>query len=357
MTNVELKLRYIEQVKQNETGNITNKIELIDQKNSEADSTNNFSENIEIQNFNNGVYAPKINPLNYIKNKLKRKEVYKKIKQQKNKEQRKARKERKKVGIVPNPGHTIETLREQDQTNITNLNDSDNDELNNELNLDEFSTYFAAQYTPKILVTFSDNPNSKSRKFGLELGRIIPNTLVKLRNRSSVKKVVESAIQKDFTDVIIVNENRHKPNGILVIHLPNGPTFHFKVSNLKLTKDIKRDHKEITNHRPEVILTNFTTKLGLTVGRMFGALFNHDPQFKGRRVATFHNQRDFIFFRHHRYEFTKDGKRAKLRELGPRFTLKLRSIQEGTFDSKTGDYAWIITNKRHLMEGRRRFYL
>ena len=30
---------------------------------------------------------------------------------------------------------------------------------------------------------------------------------------------------------------------------------------------------------------------------MFASLFHQDPTFKGRRVATFHNQRDFIFFR------------------------------------------------------------
>ena len=31
---------------------------------------------------------------------------------------------------------------------------------------------------------------------------------------------------------------------------------------------------------------------------MFASLFNQDPHFKGRQVATFHNQRDFIFFRY-----------------------------------------------------------
>jgi len=198
---------------------------------------------------------------------------------------------------------------------------------------------------------------TKTRKFGLELSRIFPNALVKIRNKSSVKNICKSAVREEFTDVVIINEDRRKPNGLLVIHLPNGPTAHFKVSNVKLTSDIKRDHKEITKHRPEVILTNFTTRLGLTVGRMLGALFHHDPEFRGRRAVTFHNQRDYIFFRHHRYEFSKEGKRVKLRELGPRFTLKLRSLQEGTFDSKTGDYAWIISNKRHAMESRRRFFL
>ena len=30
-----------------------------------------------------------------------------------------------------------------------------------------------------------------------------------------------------------------------------------------------------------------------------------------------------------------------LKELGPRFTLKLRSLQKGTFSSKHGHYEWI----------------
>jgi len=32
-------------------------------------------------------------------------------------------------------------------------------------------------------------------------------------------------------------------------------------------------------------------------------VFPQKPEFQGRRVVTFHNQRDFIFFRHHRYIF------------------------------------------------------
>ena len=32
-------------------------------------------------------------------------------------------------------------------------------------------------------------------------------------------------------------------------------------------------------------------------------MFPLDPQFRGRRVVTVHNQRDFLFVRHHRYIF------------------------------------------------------
>ncbi|XP_034129662.1 probable ribosome production factor 1 [Drosophila guanche] len=300
---------------------------------------------------------PVFNPLSLMRNKEQRLALYRKMKKEKHKKKMQERRARRKAGVPANPGHTIESLREKDQTEVANLNDSDNEELQKELEIDDFSTYFERVYEPKVLITFADNPVTKTRKFGLELSRIFPNALVKIRNKASVKKICKSAEREEFTDVVIINEDRRKPNGLLVIHLPNGPTAHFKLSNVKLTSDIKRSHKEITKHRPEVILTNFTTRLGLTVGRMLGALFHHDPEFKGRRAATFHNQRDYIFFRHHRYEFSKEGKRVKLRELGPRFTLKLRSLQEGTFDSKTGDYAWIISNKRHAMESRRRFFL
>ena len=73
-------------------------------------------------------------------------------------------------------------------------------------------------------------------------------------------------------------------------------------------------------------------------------------------ISVLFNVKCFLIFPS-RYEFTSSGK-VRLRELGPRFTLKLRSLQDGTFDSKTGDYRWIITDKRHDMEtSRRKFYL
>lgn len=140
----------------------------------------------------------------------------------------------------------------------------------------------------------------KTRIFGRELTRIIPNSISLYRNRSGVKKMVKSAIKKNFTDILVINENRKEPDGLLVIHLPDGPTAHFKVSNVKITTELRKNHKDINEHRPEVVLNNFSTRLGLTVGRMLGALFHYSPEFVGRRAVTFHNQRDYIFFRHYR---------------------------------------------------------
>lgn len=64
------------------------------------------------------------------------------------------------------------------------------------------------------------------------------------------------------------------------------------------------------------------------------------PEFVGRRVVTFHNQRDFIFFRHHRYIF-EDGKKTRLQEIGPRLTLKLLWMHAGLFNTKEGLYEFV----------------
>ena len=79
---------------------------------------------------------------------------------------------------------------------------------------------------------------------------------------------------------------------------------------------------------------------------MFQTLFPPLPEFEGRQVVTLHNQRDFLFFRRHRYvdiSHTHTGvashslhryafrsiEKAALQEIGPRFTLKLRSLKKG----------------------------
>lgn len=46
---------------------------------------------------------------------------------------------------------------------------------------------------------------------------------------------------------------------------------------------------------------------------------------------------------------------ARLQELGPRFTLKLQSLQKGTFDSKFGEFEWV--KKADMDTSRRRFHL
>lgn len=246
---------------------------------------------------------------------------------------------------------TIENTREYD---VTMVDPNDDEIAHFEMN-DEMAAYFKRQTKPKVLITISQSAKLKTWKFCYELKRCIPNADTFSRKYVSMKKLVQQATEKNYTDIVVVNEDRRKPNAVVLCHLPDGPTATFRLSGIKYTKEIKR-HGATSDHYPEIVLNNFNTILGHTIGRMLACLFPHDPQFTGRRVVTFHNQRDYIFCRHHRYEFKKNGEKAALHELGPRFTLRLKSLQKGTFDRKDGEYIWIL--KRHEMEtSRRRFFL
>lgn len=44
-----------------------------------------------------------------------------------------------------------------------------------------------------------------------------------------------------------------------------------------------------------------------------------------------------------------------MQELGPRFTLKMKWLQRGTFDRQNGDYEWKF--KPEMETSRRRFFL
>ncbi|KAI4470997.1 u3 small nucleolar ribonucleoprotein imp4 [Holotrichia oblita] len=303
------------------------------------------------------VLFPHTNQYSHIRNKIIRNQKFQKIKRELKKSKKKVNQERKQRGESKQP-HTLETLRIKDETTVEDLNSEENSIVKHDLDSDEFKDFYSKTYEPKVLITFCDNPMKKTRIFGRELTRIIPNSMSVYRNRCGIKKMVKSAIKENYTDIIVINEHKKEPDGLLVIHLPEGPTAHFKLSNVKITTELRKNHKEINAQRPEVVLNNFTTRLGLTVGRMLGALFHYDPEFTGRRAVTFHNQRDYIFFRHYKYTFDSDGRRARLKELGPRFTLRLKSLQKGTFDSKYGEYEWIIQGRRHDMEtSRRKFFL
>lgn len=100
-----------------------------------------------------------------------------------------------------------------------------------------------------------------------------------------------------------------------------------------------------TSHIPELVLSNFSTPLGLSTGRLLQSLFPPLPQIVGRQVVAVHNQRDYIFFRRFRYMFAireteasrkaardqgrDEDLRTRMQEIGPRFTLKLRWIKKG----------------------------
>ena len=65
-------------------------------------------------------------------------------------------------------------------------------------------------------------------------------------------------------------------------------------------------------------------------------------------------QQPTLTFQQHRYVFVND-KKARLQEIGPRFTLKLKSLQKGTFSAHHGEFVWVY--KKEHETSRRRFFL
>ena len=250
----------------------------------------------------NKVLFPHETQLSDIKNKERRNLLYRKMKADQVKEKRELRqkrlKEYKALGKSAPPKQvpkTIENMREFDDTLVA----PDDEEVKQDEAVDEFASYFRAEREPKILVTTSDYAHSRTLRFCREFMRTVPNSEFKRRKKMSIKRMVVAATERGYTDIIVVNEDRGIPNALLSIHLPNGPTAYFKLSSIKYCKQIRKRSRECNNLRPEVIINNFKTRLGHTMGRMLASWYHYDPEFKGRRVVTFHNQRDYIFFRHH----------------------------------------------------------
>ncbi|KAF4356927.1 hypothetical protein G4B88_030289 [Cannabis sativa] len=291
-----------------------------------------------------------------IKNKDKRSEVHAKLKQQKKLEKRKKVKARDaaisralELGEEPPAKkipRTIENTREVDETVCM----ADDEELYAGIDADEFSSTLKRETTPKILITTCRFHSSRGPAFISELLSVIPNAHYYKRGTYDLKKIVEYANKKEFTSIIVVHTNRREPvvsldhliDALLFINLPEGPTAHFKLSNLVLRKDIK-NHGNPTSHEPELVLTNFTTRLGHRIGRyIFDSKETKQAESKGKSKDA-------------KGEVPQQKVIARLQECGPRFTLKLTSLQHGTFDTKGGEYEWV--HKPEMDTSRRRFFL
>ncbi|KAL0586129.1 hypothetical protein ABG067_004222 [Albugo candida] len=304
--------------------------------------------------------VPLRNP-SHIRNKMKRVQVmqqYRKSKKLNRKAQQtlRNRQQMEEFGkIIKEEPRTIDNTREPNVTMINAEDENENEEIYQDEIDDEFAAIFSNQTTPKIMITTRPFPSGELYHFINELLQLIPNSFYYKRGRFSIKEICQFAANKLFTHLIVLSERSKVCNGMLLSRLPSGPTSFFKVSNVKLQEAIT-DHGRRTEHQPEIILNNFSTRLGRRIGRFLGSCFRQQPEFDGRQVVTFHNQRDFIFIRHHRYIFDENGKRARLQEIGPSFTIKLKWLQDGTFDTKYGEYEWIARSYKQNTS-RKRFYL
>jgi U3 small nucleolar ribonucleoprotein protein IMP4 len=193
---------------------------------------------------------------------------------------------------------------------------------------------------PQVCVTTSRDPSSRLKQFAKEVKLLIPNSMRINRGNNRVDELMDSCRQAEFTDVVIVQETRGEPDGLVVSHLPMGPTAFFTLSNAVLRHDLEGGAAPMSEAYPHLILNNFQTDLGKRVGNILKCLFPV-PKPDARRVVTFSNDNDYISFRHHMYSKTAHDEVA-LHEVGPRFEMKLYQIRLGTLEQKEADNEYVL---------------
>ncbi|KAB5558207.1 anticodon-binding protein [Coniochaeta sp. 2T2.1] len=205
--------------------------------------------------------------------------------------------------------------------------------------------------SPKVLITTSIN--ATIHKEAQDIATLFPNSHYIPRSahrhghKYSVREICKFAKNREFTAVVVINEDQKKPDRMTIVHLPDGPTLTYTISHYMPGKKIP-GHGNPTNHYPELLLNNLRTSLGLLVGKSFHTLYPPQPEIQGRQVVTVHNQRDFIMIRRHRYVFrdkratekpvtSVEGEKIKgfeeirvgLQALGPNLNVKLRRVDKG----------------------------
>lgn len=193
---------------------------------------------------------------------------------------------------------------------------------------------------PRVCVTTSRDPSSRLKQFAKEVKLLVPNASRINRGNNRVDELMDSCRQQEFTDVIIVQETRGQPDGLVVCHLPLGPTAFFTLSGAILRHDLDPPAAPMSEAYPHIILNNFNTDLGKRVGNILKCLFPV-PRPDAQRIVTFSNENDFISFRHHMY--SKAGHDSvTLHEVGPRFEMRLYQIRLGTLEQKEADTEYVL---------------
>jgi len=230
-------------------------------------------------------------------------------------------------------------LREEEGKLRTQLEyDDANTEKQNTHIDDEYAR--AGIEDPRVLVTTSRSPSGRLMQFAKELKLVFPNAERMNRGNTVLSELVNACRAQDVTDLVIVHEHRGEPDGLVVCHLPYGPTCSFGVMNAVLRHDLKDANLgTVSEAFPHLIFHNFRTPLGERVANCLKYLFPV-PKPESLRVMTFVNENDYISFRHHVY--TKKGKEVDLREVGPRFDLKLYQIKLGTIDQSEAENEWVL---------------
>ena len=103
---------------------------------------------------------------------------------------------------------------------------------------------------------------------------ILPNSQRLNRGNYILKDLVDVCKSNDITDLIILNETRGEPDGMIISHMPHGPTAYFSLSNVVMRHDVKEFTSTMSEAFPHLIFDNFSTPLGKRVADILKYLYH-----------------------------------------------------------------------------------
>lgn len=194
---------------------------------------------------------------------------------------------------------------------------------------------------PRVCVTTSRDPSSRLKQFAKEVALLLPDSTRVNRGGTTVSDLVDSCKGGEFTDIVMVQETRGEPDGLVISHLPNGPTAFFSLSGTVLRHDIEGGVGSMSEALPHVITEGFESELGRRTTVVLKNLFPPGAKHDTKRVVTFRNEGDFISFRHHTWTKVKRDE-VKLKEVGPRFEMRLYMMRLGTLEQKEAENEFVL---------------
>lgn len=205
---------------------------------------------------------------------------------------------------------------------------------------------------PKVMITTSRDPSARLKKFAKELRLLVPNSQRLNRGNYEYKQLLSACRANGVTDFLVVHETRGQPDGLIVCHLPYGPTAYFTLSDMVMRHDIP-DLGNMSEQYPHLIFHNFQSRLGERAASILKHLFPV-PREDSKRVLTFANHDDYISFRHHTFKKVDGGKKTELSEVGPRFQMRLYEIKLGTLEAEAAaDTEWALRPYMNTSKKRR----
>ncbi|KAI4839451.1 ribosome production factor 1 [Plasmodium brasilianum] len=306
-------------------------------------------ENIDIDKFNE---LSRFTKNKHRKNALKGKAYIKKLVLRRQKKDEIKCKQALNIPVEKKIPRSIEKLAIFDESKLNAENEKF---LLDETFIDEFSDYFKQNKEPNIVITSIKRPSKNTILFMKELSLVFPHIFYEPRLKHSIEFLIKNSIENKFSTFILIEEgiNKH-PKYMFICTLPNGPTAKYNLTNLVYAHKKKKTDIEITTLPPEVYITNFNTFIGQRIKRQLHTLVPRNPKYKGQKIVVFYNQRDFIFFRHFKYNFLNKRK-CSLNEIGPGFTLQLLSLKDGLINDKEKMYEFVL--RPDMKVNRKRMYL